>query len=85
MLVDIPIHVHFSIYMYVYMYILFPSYRRYGTKCAGCNTGLCPEDLVRKAVNKVYHVQCFVCSMCRKELTAGEQLYLIQVHHYVTH
>lgn len=63
----------------MYVYILFPSYRRYGTKCAGCNTGLCPEDLVRKAVNKVYHVQCFVCSMCRKELTAGEQLYLIQV------
>ena len=55
------------------------SYRHYGTRCAGCNVGLCPEDLVRRAVNKVYHVQCFVCSLCKKQLTTGEQLYLLQV------
>lgn len=53
-------------------------FKRYGTKCAGCCVGLCPEDLVRRAINKVYHVQCFLCSMCRKQLNTGEQLYLVQ-------
>ena len=55
------------------------STRLYGTKCAGCNTGLCPEDMVRRAVDKVYHLACFVCSLCRKELQTGEQLFLVQV------
>ncbi len=53
--------------------------RLFGTKCAGCNQGLCPEDLVRHAMNKVYHVPCFVCSMCRKQMMTGEQVYLVQV------
>ena len=66
-----------SFYFTQYYYTCI--HRCYGTKCAGCNTGLCPEDLVRRAVNKVYHVQCFVCSACKKELSAGEQLFLIQV------
>lgn len=58
-------------------HLLLP--RLYGTKCAGCNVGLCPEDLVRRAVNKVYHVHCFLCSLCKKTLSTGEQLYLVQV------
>lgn len=60
--------------------ILIP--RLYGTKCAGCNEGLCPEDLVRRAVNKVYHVRCFLCSLCKKQLSTGEQLYLVQVRYW---
>ena len=54
-------------------------YRNFGTKCSGCNQGLCPEDLVRHAMNKVYHVPCFLCSMCRKQMMTGEQVYLVQV------
>ena len=54
--------------------------RLYGTKCAGCKTGLCPEDMVRRAMDKVYHLACFSCSLCRKELQTGEQLFLVQVH-----
>ena len=32
----------------------------------------------------MYHVQCFVCSVCKKELAAGEQLFLIQVCAYTS-
>ena len=56
--------------------------RLYGTKCAGCKTGLCPEDMVRRAMDKVYHLTCFSCSLCRKELQTGEQLFLVQVYTY---
>ncbi|CAI8057951.1 LIM/homeobox protein Lhx1 [Geodia barretti] len=53
-------------------------FKLYGTKCSGCKTGLCPEDMVRKAMDKVYHLSCFSCSLCRKELQTGEQLFLVQ-------
>ena len=60
--------------------IIFLLYlRQYGTQCASCKLGLCPEDLVRRAVNKIYHVQCFKCSVCKRQLNTGEQLYLVQV------
>ncbi|XP_064392303.1 LIM/homeobox protein Lhx5-like isoform X2 [Halichondria panicea] len=60
------------------LYCKTDFFKRYGTKCGSCNIGLCPEDLVRKALNKVYHVQCFSCAMCRKQMSTGEQLFLIQ-------
>lgn len=53
--------------------------RVYGTKCQACKEGLCPEDLVRKTVSGVYHVKCFVCSVCKRQLETGEQMYLVQV------
>ena len=31
---------------------------------------------MRKARDKVYHCQCFTCSMCSKKLETGEVLYL---------
>lgn len=60
------------------LYCRSDFFKLYGTKCAGCKTGLCPEDMVRRAVDKVYHLACFSCSLCRKELQTGEQLFLVQ-------
>lgn len=60
------------------LYCRTDFFKLFGTKCAGCNTGLCPEDLVRHTMNKVYHVPCFVCFMCRKQLATGEQIYFLQ-------
>lgn len=52
-------------------------FRRYGTKCGGCGQGLSPTDLVRKARDKVYHLRCFTCALCRRQLSTGEELYLL--------
>jgi len=52
-------------------------FRRFGTKCGGCGQGLSPTDLVRKARDKVYHLRCFTCALCRRQLSTGEELYLL--------
>ncbi|KAL3858232.1 hypothetical protein ACJMK2_012829 [Sinanodonta woodiana] len=52
-------------------------FRRFGTKCAGCSNGISPNDLVRKAKNKVFHLKCFTCMICRKQLSTGEELYIL--------
>lgn len=57
--------------------------RRYGTKCGGCAQGISPSDLVRKARSKVFHLNCFTCIMCNKQLSTGEELYVLDEHKFV--
>ncbi|KAK4030879.1 hypothetical protein OUZ56_024266 [Daphnia magna] len=59
------------------LYCRTDFFRRYGTKCGGCGQGLSPTDLVRKARDKVYHLRCFTCALCRRQLSTGEELYLL--------
>lgn len=62
---------------------LLPLSRRFGTKCAGCSQGISPSDLVRKARNKVFHLNCFTCMVCNKQLSTGEELYIIDENKFV--
>jgi len=39
--------------------------------------GISPQDLVRKAREKVFHLKCFTCFVCRKQLLTGEELYVV--------
>ncbi|XP_072043955.1 LIM/homeobox protein Lhx5-like [Amphiura filiformis] len=58
-------------------------FRRYGTKCAGCSSGIMPSDLVRRARNKVFHLNCFTCMICRKQLSTGEELYVVDENQFI--
>ncbi|XP_061775309.1 LIM/homeobox protein Lhx1 isoform X1 [Nerophis ophidion] len=58
-------------------------FRRFGTKCGGCSQGICPSDLVRRARSKVFHLNCFTCMMCNKQLSTGEELYIIDENKFV--
>ena len=58
-------------------------YRRFGTKCGGCSQGVLPTDLVRRARNKVFHIKCFICIICRKQLSTGEQLYILEENRFI--
>ena len=61
-----------------------PTPRRcFGTKCAGCAQGISPSDLVRRARSKVFHLNCFTCMMCNKQLSTGEELYIIDENKFV--
>ncbi|XP_043095336.1 LIM/homeobox protein Lhx1b [Puntigrus tetrazona] len=58
-------------------------FRRFGTKCGGCAQGISPSDLVRKARSKVFHLNCFTCIMCNKQLSTGEELYILDEYKFV--
>ncbi|OCU01653.1 LIM/homeobox protein Lhx5-like [Xenopus laevis] len=65
------------------LYCKTDFFRRFGTKCAGCSLGISPSDLVRKARNKVFHLNCFTCMVCNKQLSTGEELYIIDENKFV--
>ncbi|KAG7206891.1 hypothetical protein KM043_000790 [Ampulex compressa] len=58
-------------------------FRRYGTKCSGCLQGISPQDLVRKARDKVFHLNCFTCLVCRRKMSTGEELYVLEDNKFV--
>lgn len=58
-------------------------FRRFGPKCSGCNQGILPTDLVRRAKDRVFHLNCFTCYVCRKAITTGEQLYVVDENKFV--
>ncbi|XP_048853776.1 LIM/homeobox protein Lhx1-like [Brienomyrus brachyistius] len=58
-------------------------FRRFGTKCAGCGHGISPSDLVRRARSSVFHLSCFTCILCSKQLSTGEELYVVDENKFV--
>ncbi|XP_026468321.1 LIM/homeobox protein Lhx3 isoform X1 [Ctenocephalides felis] len=53
-------------------------FKRYGTKCSGCELGIPPTQVVRRAQEHVYHLQCFCCAMCARQLNTGDEFYLME-------
>ncbi|XP_058245049.1 LIM/homeobox protein Lhx4 [Hemibagrus wyckioides] len=53
-------------------------YTRFGTKCASCQQGIPPSQVVRKAQDFVYHLHCFSCVMCSRQLATGDEFYLME-------
>ncbi|ERL86987.1 hypothetical protein D910_04390 [Dendroctonus ponderosae] len=56
----------------------FKLKKRFGTKCAGCELGIPPTQVVRRAQDNVYHLQCFACVMCARQLNTGDEFYLME-------
>jgi len=47
-------------------------------QCAGCCRVISPRDLVRRAPGDVvYHVDCFACVVCGRQLGTGDPLYAL--------
>lgn len=53
-------------------------YRRFGTKCTACQQGIPPTQVVRKAQDFVYHLHCFACIICNRQLATGDEFYLME-------
>ncbi|XP_056464226.1 insulin gene enhancer protein isl-2a isoform X2 [Gadus chalcogrammus] len=50
--------------------------RLFGIKCSKCNLGFSSSDLVMRARDNVYHIECFRCSVCSRQLLPGDEFSL---------
>ncbi|XP_024062446.2 LIM/homeobox protein Lhx3 isoform X2 [Terrapene carolina triunguis] len=53
-------------------------FKRFGTKCAACQQGIPPTQVVRRAQDFVYHLHCFSCIVCKRQLATGDEFYLME-------
>ncbi|KAL5263963.1 hypothetical protein ACHWQZ_G005154 [Mnemiopsis leidyi] len=49
------------------------------SSCGACKKDITPDDMILKPPNTVgmFHVKCFTCSKCSRQLEAGEEFYTI--------
>ncbi|XP_022237790.1 insulin gene enhancer protein ISL-1-like isoform X2 [Limulus polyphemus] len=50
--------------------------RLFGAKCAKCNSGFNKDNFVMRARNKIYHLECFQCMACSRQLVPGDEFAL---------
>ncbi|KAK9703059.1 LIM domain [Popillia japonica] len=48
----------------------------FGTKCDKCGSSFSKNDFVMRAKSKIYHIECFRCAACAKQLVPGDEFAL---------
>lgn len=47
------------------------SYREFAVHCARCDRPIAATDWVRRAKKLTYHLACFACDICKRQLSTG--------------
>lgn len=51
-------------------------YRLFAAKCSGCMEKIAPTEFVMRALECVYHLSCFCCCVCERQLRKGDEFVL---------
>lgn len=62
--------------MHLFTLFTFFLFSLYGSKCFLCELAISPNELVMKALEKIYHVECFKCDECGDKLEKGDEFIL---------
>lgn len=79
------IWLHCAVYLYINKcfnfyfssFISISLHRNFGAKCSKCCRGISSSDWVRRARELVFHLACFACDSCGRQLSTGEQFALL--------
>ncbi|KAM8886679.1 LIM homeobox transcription factor 1, beta b isoform 2-T2 [Spinachia spinachia] len=52
------------------------NHRLFATKCSGCMEKIAPTEFVMRALECVYHLNCFCCCVCDRQLRKGDEFVL---------
>ncbi|KAL6092089.1 hypothetical protein STEG23_006628, partial [Scotinomys teguina] len=54
----------------------FPEMLLFAVKCGGCFEAITPNEFVMRAQKSVYHLSCFCCCVCERQLQKGDEFVL---------
>lgn len=60
----------------MHVLILIFLSRLFGTKCDKCGLSFSKNDFVMRAKSKIYHIECFKCCACARQLVPGDEFAL---------
>ena len=52
------------------------THRLFAAKCSGCMEKIAPTEFVMRALECVYHLGCFCCCVCERQLRKGDEFVL---------
>ncbi|XP_055965469.1 LIM homeobox transcription factor 1-alpha-like, partial [Sorex fumeus] len=58
------------------VYCKYDYEKLFAVKCGGCFEAIAPSELVMRAQKSVYHLGCFCCCVCERQLRKGDEFVL---------
>lgn len=73
---SIPSNICVYLYISVFKFVPFHISRLFLTPCSKCGGTFNKTDFVMRAENNIYHIDCFRCTACSRQLRPGDEFAL---------